>query len=96
MAGLGEGKRQEITAAEAHGVARAAPPAGFFAVDRGDPLKLVSGQKVTVAPVSSRRGEATGILKGLSLDEVVICHTSAEAGDVYVHFPRLGYEVTPV
>lgn len=95
MAALGEGKRQEITAAEAHAVARDTLPARGLAVDARDPLKLAAGQNVRVAPVSSRRGDSAGILVGLSLDEVVIRHTSAEAGDLHVHFPRLGYEVKP-
>jgi glutathione S-transferase len=95
MAALGEGSRQEITAAEAHSVARSTSPAGGLLVDAADPLCLTLGQQVTVAPVSSRRGDSTGILKGLTIEEVVISHTSPEAGEVHVHFPRLGYEVKP-
>lgn len=93
MAGLGEGKRTESTAHEAHRAAQKATTIAKSGVDPRDPLGLAVGDRITVAPETSRRGAATGRLIHLTPREVAIEPEDTEIKGVTVHYPRLGYAV---
>lgn len=93
MAGLGEGKRTESTAHEAHRAAQKAMTIAKSGVDPRDPLGLCVGDRVTVTPETSRRGAAVGRLIHLTPQEIAIEPENAEIEGVTVHYPRLGYAV---
>jgi glutathione S-transferase len=94
VAGLGEGTRTVITAAEALRVARESEPAAEPHADDNDGQGLRVGMAVTVEPVDSRRGEVRGEVVIAAANEIAVRHRNDTVGEVVVHFPRIGYRVT--
>jgi glutathione S-transferase len=94
IAAIGHGTSQPLTAEEAFASAKAAAPAPVthLAPD-GDPSGLRAGQKVTVTPDDNARVPVEGILVAADATEIVIHRRDAEAGDLHIHFPRLGFDV---
>lgn len=95
MAALPRGQRSELTAAEALAIALAASPLQGPGVDASDPLGLAAGTSVTVTPDDYGRIPVQGALHALTIDEVAVRRITPEAGEVVVHFPRLGYRIVP-
>jgi glutathione S-transferase len=95
VAALGEGAREPCTVEEAFDVARRARPAACTRVLAGA-RALHSGMDVAVEPDDTRRGAVRGALEALDWNEIVIRRRHERCGEVLVHFPRLGYRVTPV
>ena len=58
-----------------------------------DPAGLVTGQRVTVTPDDYGKVPVAGELVTLDLHEIAVRRVDARAGEVVVHFPRLGYVV---
>ena len=54
---------------------------------------LPPGTRVTVTPDDFAKVPVTGTLVAADRHEVVVHHTSADAGDLRLHFPRAGFEV---
>jgi glutathione S-transferase len=94
LAALGQGAPMPMSAEEAFEVARAATPAPVthLAAD-GDPGGLKAGTPVTVTPDDNARVPVTGTLVAASDSEVVIHRRDDQAGDLHIHFPRLGFDV---
>jgi hypothetical protein len=92
MAGLGEGRRVEITAEDAFAVARDSVPEPG-GVEPGDAQGLIEGQAVEVAPDDTQRGGVRGHVAALGPNEIAVRRTHPRCGEVVVHFPRLGYRV---
>jgi glutathione S-transferase len=94
LAALGQGAPMPMSAEEAFEVARAATPAPVthLAAD-GDPGGLKAGTPVTVTPDDNARVPVTGTLVAASDREVVIHRRDDQAGDLHIHFPRLGFDV---
>jgi glutathione S-transferase len=93
MRAIGHGQRSEISAGRALEIActsRAANPAG---VDPEDPLRLEAGQIVVVTPSDYGKVPVTGELVTLDTSEVALRRRDPRAGEIVVHFPRLGYTV---
>ena len=94
IAALGHGASQPMTAEEAFAVAKAAGPAPVTHLKPdGDPSGLRAGQKVTVTPDDNARVTVEGVLVAADATEIVIHRRDAEAGDLHIHFPRLGFDV---
>lgn len=96
MRAIGHGARSELGAAEALVIAKTSSPEPGRGVDGADALKLRLGDRVTVTADDYGRSPVEGELVTLGIDEVAISRSMAETGEVVVHFPRLGYRVTPV
>lgn len=92
---FGHGQRSEISSDDAIEVARVALSQCESEVDSRDPLRLKPEQRVVVSPADYGRVPVEGDLVKLTLDEVAIHRTDDRAGDVVVHFPRIGYRVDP-
>jgi glutathione S-transferase len=90
---LGHGQRSEIEASEAIAVARAAVPMTGSGVASGDPSGLTAGQRVTVTPDDYGKQPVGGALVTLDREHVALRRHDERAGDVVVHFPRIGYVV---
>lgn len=90
---IGHGRRIETTASDALAEARAATPLPGEGVGADDPLGLQVGQRVTVTPEDYGRVPVGGELVTLRPQEVAIRRRDERAGDVVVHFPRIGYVV---
>lgn len=93
MASIGHGERSEMTDDEALEVARASEAETAVLVDPADPLGLSAGRSVIVAPADYGIVPVAGTLVRLTINEVAIRRTDPLAGEVVVHFPRIGYRV---
>ena len=93
MRAIGHGTRAELPSAEAIAVARASRPLPPLGVALDDPLGLHAGQRVTVTPDDYGKVPVAGELVTLQVHEVAVRRIDDRAGEVVVHFPRLGYVI---
>lgn len=94
IAALGHGTPTAMTAEAAFDVARNAAPAPVTHLDPdGDPGGLKAGCPVVVTPDDNARVPVKGTLVAASDREIVIHRKDAQAGELHVHFPRLGFDV---
>jgi glutathione S-transferase len=84
MAAFGTGKRSELSAAEAIAIARAAKLP-----------EAPTGNAVRVFPVAHPETAVTGRLMSADDAEIIIRRSDERAGEVAVHFPRIGYRIEP-
>ena len=84
MAAFGTGERSEMPSAEAIAIARSA--------GLGDPP---AGEAVTVFPVAHPETGVTGSLVESSDNEIIIRRHDVRAGNLAIHFPRIGYRIEP-
>lgn len=96
VAALGEGQRVECSAQEAIEVARAATPLAAAPCDPHDVQGLRAGLRVEVSPDDTRRGGVEGTVASATARGISVLRNDSRCGDVVVHFPRLGYRVTPL
>ena len=93
---LGHGTPTAMTAEDAFAAARDAQPAPVTHLrPDGDPGGLPAGAKVVVTPDDNARVPVSGTLVAASDSEIVIHRRDAQAGDLHLHFPRLGFDVLP-
>ncbi|MDH4106494.1 MAG: glutathione S-transferase family protein [Gammaproteobacteria bacterium] len=90
---IGHGMRTELDAASAHAIANAATPLPPQGVAADDPSGFRAGQHVTVTPDDYGKVPVAGELVTLNHHRISVRRTDARAGEVVVHFPRLGYVV---
>jgi glutathione S-transferase len=96
IAAIGHGSSTPMTSEEAVAVAQAATPAPVTHLPAdGDPAGLKAGTVVTVTPDDNARVPVQGTLVAASGTEVVIHRRDEQAGDLHLHFPRLGFDVIP-
>ena len=94
---LGHGQSTPMTSEEAFEVARQATPAAVTHLPaNGDPGGLKDGTTVRVTPDDNARVPVTGTLVAANAFEIVIHRRDEQAGDLHIHFPRLGYTVQAV
>jgi glutathione S-transferase len=95
MAAFGHGSFDKLDSAEAIRIAHAASAdksAGFGA----DPHGIAAGEKVVVAATDTGVDPVEGTLYAATEDRICIGREDARAGNVVVHFPRLGFEMRRV
>ena len=93
---LGHGRPEAMTEQQAFDIARDAQPAAPTHLQAdGDPAGLRAGGPVIVTPDDNARVPVSGTLVAASDSEIVIHRHDPVAGDLHIHFPRLGYDVTP-
>lgn len=92
IAGLGHGARTDISSTEA--IALAATAGGHAAVQVLPGLGFSAGDTVTVAATDYGTEAVSGALVGLDTDRVTLKRQDARAGQLHVHFPRLGFELS--
>lgn len=97
METLGNGEPTPMTAEEAIAVARESSIATAESLDPQDPQRLEPGMEVSVTPdVDGGEEAVVGTLREAGIDSVSIVQNDERAGGVCVHFPRVGYRVTPI
>lgn len=84
MAAFGTGERSEISSQEAIEIARSATPADGPA-----------GDAVSVFPVAHSETAVTGTLIDSGDDEIIVRRHDERAGNLAIHFPRIGYRIEP-
>ena len=95
LAAIGHGRRSEMDAEQALAIARDSEAQTDVQVDGDDPLGLAPGAAVTVAPDDYGIVPVAGELVRLTMDDIAIRRSDPRAGEVVVHFPRVGYRVEP-
>jgi glutathione S-transferase len=94
VAAIGHGRFEPMSGEDALAAARLARPAPVTHLQPdGDPGGLRAGTAVTVTPDDNARVPVAGTLVAASDSEVVIHRRDADAGDLHIHFPRLGFDV---
>lgn len=94
IAAFGHGTPTAMTAERAFEVARESTPVKPGHLNpNGDPGGLKAGTAVVVTPDDNARVPVRGTLVAASASEIVIHHRDAQAGDLHVHFPRLGFDI---
>jgi glutathione S-transferase len=88
---IGHGARIETTGAEALDIARKARPEPFA----GDVGALI-GKEVIVAANDYGRDPVSGKLVGEDEFRLSLLRSNPDLGDIVVHFPKIGFAVTPV
>jgi glutathione S-transferase len=91
---IGHGRHTEMTSEEALRVGTAARPATVEHADSADPNGLRPGERVTVAPDDYGRIPVAGEVVSSSPQHIAIRRHDPVAGEVVVHFPRVGFVVT--
>jgi len=91
LAAIGHGRRTDIDADTALAEARAASPAPPRPSDpqEGDPLP---GQRARVRAADNARDWVEGEVSFIDAGEIALLRHDPEAGEVAVHFPRVGYD----
>ena len=87
---LGHGNRSEVSRQAALEIARAAEPMAGTVAPRDAELE---GKQVTVAADDYGRDAVGGVFVGSSEHHVSIGREDPHAGQVVVHFPRIGFSV---
>jgi glutathione S-transferase len=93
MAAFGHGRSQPMSRAEALELGRRSTPAAAQPDGSGLPPGIALGDDVTVTATDYGRNPVRGRLLRCSYRDVAIARTDPEAGDVVVHFPRIGFAV---
>jgi glutathione S-transferase len=93
MAAFGNGTITEISGSEAIKIATSAPVIADTAAVDSTIDGLESGDHVEILPIDYGFQPTQGELLVASLEELVVKRTDPIAGDVAVHFPRLGYRI---
>ena len=75
-------------------IATAAEPTTSVSADPQDPNGLRPGDRVTVTPDDYGKIGVMGAVVSHSAQHIAIHRTDPIAGNVVVHFPRVGFHVT--
>lgn len=89
-------RREAVQAGAALAVASGVEPTAQAEVDAQDAQGLVAGQQVEVMPDDTRRGGVRGRVWIATADQIALERESPRLGRTVIHFPRLGYRVTPI
>ncbi|MCH6583151.1 MAG: glutathione S-transferase family protein [Proteobacteria bacterium] len=95
VGGIGHGQPSDMTADEALAIAKTTSSQTEALADPGDPESLAPGLYVTVVPAGIGGDPAvTGEIVSVSAEKIAIRRSHDRVGDVVVHFPRVGYQVS--
>jgi glutathione S-transferase len=92
---IGHGSPQEMSAEEALAVARETVPDEFTGHRGKDPSGLARGQEVIVRADDTGRDPVRGRLLAADGQRLVIRCEHPRVGEVNIHFPSAGFDVTP-
>jgi glutathione S-transferase len=96
VAAIGHGKPTEMSAADALQIAKTSEPNTPEHADTLDPLGIKPGATVNiVADVDGGEEPVTGSLRFIDRDTIAVLKRHERVGTVCIHFPRVGYRVTP-
>lgn len=91
--GIGHGESTALTSAEAIELAKVGTP-GTSSAPFIDTHGIASGESVTVVASDYGSDPVTGELVLSAPEKIALHRTDARAGEVVVHFPRLGFQMT--
>jgi hypothetical protein len=91
---FGHGSPVPLPSGEAVDIARRSTPKAREAVPALHGGDVALGDEVEIAADDYALEPSAGRLVLCTADELAIARTDARAGDVVVHFPRIGFQVT--
>ena len=91
MQAIGHGAMEKFSAVEAIAVAAACVPAPLHDDRFQDDYGIALGSRVTVRAELFGLEPTEGVLMAATRMHFTLLRTDARVGDVYVHFPRIGY-----
>ena len=94
VSALGHGERSEVSAEDALALSRESQSSAQPSLSDDRRPELALGAPVTVAPDDYGAVPVAGELLRLTQHEVAVRRQDERAGEVVVHFPRIGYKVT--
>jgi len=95
MTGLGHGTPSELGAEAALGIAKYAMPAPVSPIAPDtDPSGLRRGSAVTVTPDDNAKVPVTGTLIAAEAEEIILHSNDRQAGDLHLHVPGAGFEMS--
>jgi glutathione S-transferase len=94
MTGFGQGAPTPLDAKAALAIARDSTPAALSPSRTADMSGRKPGESVIVAADDYGRDPVAGELLSIDEQAIVIRRRDAELGDLHVHFPRVGFDVT--
>jgi len=94
VAAFGHGESSKLSSADALAIAAEARGHAPTRVAAGQ--GHAAGDEVTVTPADYAHDDVSGTIVGLDRDEVVIARSDARAGNLHVHFPRIGFHIKAV
>ncbi|PKQ03148.1 MAG: glutathione S-transferase family protein, partial [Alphaproteobacteria bacterium HGW-Alphaproteobacteria-12] len=93
VAGIGHGRRSEISRDDALDIAKAATSTEAASADPGEPNGLKPGDTVTAMADDYGRDPVAGELVSSSAQHIALKRSDPRVGEVVVHFPRAGFLV---
>jgi glutathione S-transferase len=97
VAVIGHGHPEDMDSGEALAIACSATPETVEQTDPLDPQGLAPGQRVGVMPDGDGGDPSVeGRVVSVGMDTIAIARSAPEVGNIVVHFPRVGYRVTPL
>ena len=91
----GHGSRSDIEPADALEIARSARPDTTLRIE-DDAVGRLGGEHVTVTPDDTGRDPVVGRLIVSTATETAILREDDSVGEVMVHFPKIGFVISPV
>ncbi|MEP0191967.1 MAG: glutathione S-transferase family protein [Erythrobacter sp.] len=92
---LGHGSSSPMNAEDAIIIAKDAKPTSEIGVASNDPQGFKVGQKITVSPdLDGGEQPVEGRVRFADAETISIERTGVAVGDVCVHFPRAGYQIS--
>ncbi len=93
---IGHGSATELSSADALEIAKAAATETPEAGDANDAQSLEPGMTVGVEPADDGGDPVvTGTIRYLDAETIALLHENDRVGEVCIHFPRVGYRITP-
>jgi glutathione S-transferase len=97
VAAIGHGDVKDMTAGEALDIAKASKTGTPEKADPRDPQGIKPGMTVSiVADVDGGETPVTAKVRAVDRETISVLHDEDRVGTVCIHFPRVGYRVTPV
>lgn len=96
LAGLPDPAIDTLTSEQALALCKQSPADWQPSAAFHDPSGLQAGQTVTARAADVGRDPVQGTLVWAASDEIVLRREDPRAGIVYVHFPRLGYDISAI
>ena len=87
--------RDVLSLLAAHGYETALVETVGVGQEEMDVVRIADVTAVVVTPEDNAKVPVHGTLVAASEHEVIIHRRDAKAGNLHLHFPRLGYEVLP-
>lgn len=93
MAAFGQGNATELTGEEALAIAESSEPLAIEKQGSLGPDEIAVGERVEVMPTDYGLNPVSGDLLVSSVEEIAISRRDERAGNLAVHFPRMGFQV---